>query len=51
MIVPKHRILQAYAVTFAPGKEDAVRLREAASMLGVDVEVVAGVVAESLGVS
>lgn len=50
MIVAKHRILQAYAVAYAPGKDEASRLREVAVMLGIDVEIVERTVAESLEV-
>ncbi|MBR7777398.1 hypothetical protein [Undibacterium rugosum] len=48
MIVPKHRILQAYAVTYAPGKDNATRFDEVAKKLGVDTDTVANTVAESM---
>lgn len=48
MIVPKHRILQAYAITYAPGKDNAIRFAEVAKKLGVDVDTVANTVAESM---
>ncbi len=50
MIVAKHRILQAYVVSYAPGKDKASRLTEVARLLGVDVDTVANIVAESMGV-
>ena len=49
MIVAKHRILQAYAVTYAPGKTNAARLDEVARLLGIDAETVAAIVAENVG--
>ncbi|MBC3910704.1 hypothetical protein [Undibacterium umbellatum] len=49
MIVAKHRILQTYAVTYAPGKANAARFDEVARLLGIDAETVAAIVAESMG--
>lgn len=49
MIVAKHRILQAYAITYAPKKSNTARLQEVAEKLGIDVETVATIVAESMG--
>ncbi|MFZ6712039.1 hypothetical protein [Undibacterium sp. TC9W] len=49
MIVPKHRILQLFAITYAPGKDAASRYSEVAVMLGIDAETVATIVAESMG--
>lgn len=50
MIVAKHRILQAYAITYAPGKVNAARFDEVARLLGIDAETVAAIVNESVGV-
>ncbi|MFZ6640762.1 hypothetical protein ACO0LL_13535 [Undibacterium sp. TC4M20W] len=49
MIVAKHRILQAYVVTYAPGKANAARCREVAEKLGIDAETVAQIVNETVG--
>ncbi|MFZ6708979.1 hypothetical protein [Undibacterium sp. TC9W] len=49
MIVAKHRILQTYAITYAPGKAKATRYQEVAKTLGIDAETVAAIVAESIG--
>jgi len=48
MIVAKHRILQVYAITYAPGKAKAARFDEVARLLGVDVETIATIVAETV---
>ncbi|MBI3727058.1 MAG: hypothetical protein HY254_01865 [Burkholderiales bacterium] len=48
MIVPKHRILQIFAITYAPGKDAASRYSEVAAMLGIDAETVAKIVTESM---
>ncbi|MFZ3001644.1 MAG: hypothetical protein WA071_15055 [Undibacterium umbellatum] len=49
MIVAKHRILQAYAITYAPGKANAARFDEVARLLGIDAETVAVIVNENVG--
>jgi len=49
MIVAKHRILQVYAITYAPGKANATRCREVSEKLGIDIETVAAIVAENVG--
>lgn len=48
MIVSKNKILQAYQETYAPGRDNVSRFAEVAITLGVDVGVVAAIVAESL---
>lgn len=48
MIVPKHRILQVFAITYAPGKDTESRYIEVAAMLGIDADTVAAIVAESM---
>ncbi|MBC3911502.1 hypothetical protein [Undibacterium umbellatum] len=50
MIVAKHRILQAYAVTYEPGKTKTARFDEVARLLGIDAETVAVIVNENVGV-
>ncbi|MFZ6709748.1 hypothetical protein [Undibacterium sp. TC9W] len=49
MIVPKHRILQEFAITYAPDRANAARFDEVARLLGIDAETVAAIVAESMG--
>ncbi|MDP1979236.1 hypothetical protein [Undibacterium sp.] len=50
MIVPKHRILQVFAITYAPGKANAARFDEVARLLGIDTETVEVIVNENVGV-
>ena len=49
MIVAKHRILQAYAITYSPEKTNTARYQEVAEKLGIDVETVAAIVADNVG--
>ncbi|MBC3909188.1 hypothetical protein [Undibacterium umbellatum] len=50
MIVAKHRILQVFAITYAPGKANAARFDEVARLLGIDAETVEVIVNENVGV-
>lgn len=49
MIVAKHRILQVYAITYAPGKANTARFEEVARLLGIDADTVATIVTETMG--
>ncbi len=48
MIVSKHRILQAYAVTYAAGKANDTRFEEVAKQFGIEPATVADAVAEAI---
>ncbi len=48
MIVSKHRILQAYAVAYAPGKTNETRFEEVAKQFGIAPSAVADAVAEAI---
>lgn len=49
MIIAKHRILQVYVITYAPGKANAARFDEVARVLGIEAETVAQIVNETMG--
>lgn len=48
MIVSKHRILQTYAVAYAPGKTSEDRIAEVARQFGLPAEAVAEAVADAM---